>query len=78
MHTSLLVTVSVGAPCVSTCVLPGAQGATVLGMQGMGVRTPQAAEVAEATLGLARERHIPKVGMLTIGLLSMILATNLP
>ena len=75
---SLLLTVSVGAPWVSTWRLPGAQGAVVAGTHGMGVSTPQAAEVAEATVGLARERHIPKVGMLTIGLLSMILATNLP
>jgi hypothetical protein len=47
-------------------------------MHGIGVSTPQAAEVAEATVGLANERHIPKVGMLTIGLLSNMLATGIP
>ena len=78
MHISLLVLVSVGKPWVSTCGFPGAQGAVVQGTHGIGVSTPQAAEVADATVGLARERHIPKVGILTIGLLSMILATNLP
>ena len=78
MHISLLVLVSVGKPPVITCGLPGAHGATVLGTQGMGVSTPQAAEVAEATVGFANERHIPKVGMLTMGLLSMMLATNKP
>ena len=78
IHINLLDTVSVGAPSVSTIGLPGAQGAVVLGTQGMGVSTPQAAEVAEATVGLANERHIPKVGMLTMGLLSMILATGIP
>ena len=77
MHVSLLSLVRVGAPWVSTCVLPGAQGAVVFGMQGIGVSTPQAAEVAEATDGLANERHIPKVGMLTMGLLSKILAMGL-
>ena len=78
MHISLLVTVSVGKPCVITWGLPGAHGATVLGTHGMGVSTPQAAAVAEATVGLANERHIPKVGIFTIGLLSMMLATNKP
>ena len=50
----------------------------MLGTQGIGVSTPQAAEVAEATVGLAKDRHIPKVGILTMGLLSMMLATNMP
>ena len=78
MHISLLETVRVGKFWVSTWGLPGVQGARVDGMQGIGVNTPQAAEVAEATVGLASERHIPKVGMLTIGLLSMMLATGIP
>ena len=78
MHISLLFLVRVGKPWVDTMTLPGVQGATVLGTQGMGVSTPQAAEVAEATVGFAKERHIPKEGMLTMGLLSMMLATNMP
>jgi hypothetical protein len=42
-------------------------------MQGMGVSTPMAAAVAEATDGLAIDWHIPKGAMLTMGLLSMML-----
>ena len=40
------------------------------GMQGIGVSTPMAAAVAEATVGLAIDWHMPKGMMLTIGLLS--------
>ncbi len=47
---------------------PGAHGDGVTGKQGMGVKTPNAAEVAEATAGLLREEHIPNGGMLTVGL----------
>ena len=32
---------------------PGVHGATITGMQGMGVSTPAAAAVAEATVGFA-------------------------
>lgn len=49
----------------------------MLGMQGMGVSTPMAAEVADATVGLANDEHIPNEGMLTMGLKSMILAMGL-
>jgi hypothetical protein len=38
-----------------TVVEPTTQGAGVTGTQGMGVNTPSAAEVAEATEGLARD-----------------------
>lgn len=34
---------------------PGAHGAGSTGMQGIGVRTPKAAAVAEATVGLAKD-----------------------
>jgi hypothetical protein len=37
------------------------------GMQGIGVNTPCAAVVAEATVGFARDMHIPKGGIFTIG-----------
>jgi hypothetical protein len=37
---------------------PGTHGAVVAGMHGMGVKTPRAAAVAEATVGLARDVHI--------------------
>jgi len=45
---------------------PGAQG-TVTGMQGMGVRTPWAAAVADATWGFERVIHMPKGMMFPIG-----------
>jgi hypothetical protein len=57
---------------------PGVQGAVVAGTHGMGVNTPIAADVAEATVGLAMELHMPNVGMFTIGLLSMIVAAGGP
>jgi len=47
---------------------PGTHGATVLGIQGIGVSTPSAAAVAEATVGLARDVHIPNGGMFANGL----------
>jgi hypothetical protein len=39
---------------------PGIHGEEVTGMQGMGVSTPKAAEVADATIGFANELHVPK------------------
>jgi hypothetical protein len=60
----------------STVGDPGAQGAGVFGTQGIGVKTPQAAAVADATVGFARELHIPKGIMLVMGMLSMILASG--
>jgi hypothetical protein len=42
----------------------------------MGVRTPRAADVAEATVGLAMELHTPKGMILTMGTWSMILAAG--
>lgn len=56
---------------------PGAQGATVTGMHGIGVRTPIAAAVADATVGFAIERHIPKGIMFIIGTKSMMVALGL-
>jgi hypothetical protein len=60
-----------------TVGFPGVHGAGVLGIQGIGVNTPNAAAVADATVGLANEVHIPKGGILTMGLLSMIFAIGL-
>ena len=53
-------------------------GAGVTGTQGMGVSTPSAAAVADATTGLAMERHKPNGAILTIGLLSIMLPTGGP
>ena len=57
---------------------PGTQGPGVFGMQGIGVRTPSAADVAEATVGFAREMHIPNGRIFTKGALSMMLASGVP
>jgi hypothetical protein len=65
-----------GIPPSITVGEPGAHGATVTGMQGIGVRTPSAAAVAAATVGFEGDMHIPKVGMFTIGLLSMMQAAG--
>jgi hypothetical protein len=46
----------------------------MLGIHGIGVKTPSAAEVAEATVGFAKLLHIPKDIMFTNGLLSIMVA----
>lgn len=66
-----------GILAISTWGEPGAQGAGITGVQGMGVRTPRAAEVADATAGLASELHIPKGSILRKGTLSIILAAGI-
>jgi hypothetical protein len=76
VHISLEVLFKAGIPPMRKRGDPGAQGATVTGIQGMGVRTPRAADVAEATWGLAIELHAPKGMILTMGTWSMILAAG--
>ena len=76
LHMHLEVLSSAGMFPMSTLGQPGAQGAAVAGMHGMGVSTPIAAAVAAATIGLAMDWHMPKGGMFTIGLLSMMLAAG--
>src|SRR6516225_8028366 len=66
----------VGVSANKTVGAPGTQGASVTGIQGMGVSTPSAAAVAAATAGFAGETHIPNGMMLTIGSLSMIVASG--
>ena len=56
---------------------PGDHGLVVTGVQGCGVSTPMAAEVAAATCGLDSDMHMPNVGMLTIGLKSMTVPTSM-
>jgi hypothetical protein len=56
--------------------LPGTHGATVFGTQGIGVSTPKAAAVADATVGFANEVHIANGGILTIGALSIMVAAG--
>ena len=77
MQLSVQVLLTAGILAIMTVGLPGAQGVTVFGIQGMGVKTPSAAVVAEATVGLASEVHMPKGKILTMGLLSMILAAGI-
>lgn len=55
---------------------PGVQGAGVFGTHGIGVRTPDAAAVADATVGLEIDVHMPKGIILIIGAWSMIVAAG--
>lgn len=64
----ILLTNTVGAPTI--------HGAGVAGTQGTGVGTPMAAAVADIKAGLVGDMHIPNVGMLTMGLWSMIFAAG--
>ncbi len=66
-----------GTILINSCP-PGAHGATIAGMHGIGVNTPQAEAVAEATCGFAIDWHIPKGMMFTIGALSMMVALGFP
>ncbi len=73
----MLVLSRAGMLAIRAVGAPGAQGALVTGVQGCGVRTPNAAVVAAATAGLARELHIPKGAILIMGLLSVMFAAGL-
>ena len=55
----------------------GAQGPVITGAQGMGVKTPIAAEVADDTEGLAIDWHMPNDMMLVDGTTSMILPISM-
>ncbi len=67
-----------GCPPMITLGAGFSQGPAGTGMQGMGVSTPNAAAVAEATVGLARLLHVPKGGMLSIGAISVIAPAGRP
>jgi hypothetical protein len=69
--------VSAGIPPSRVFDAPGDHGA-VTGTHGIGVKTPNAAAVAEATVGLVSVVHIPNGGMLTIGALSAMFAPGTP
>ena len=68
MHMQVHDLVSAGINPAFTFVAPGIQGATVLGMQGIGVSTPIAAAVAAATCGFAGDLHTPNGLMFNMGL----------
>src|SRR5271165_1790350 len=76
IHISVEVSSRVGISASITVGAPGTHGATVMGMQGIGVSTPRAAAVAAATIGLAGDMHMPNGMMLTSGMLSMMLASG--
>lgn len=65
-----------GIPPIRTVGEPGAHGETVTGIQDCGVKTPIAAAVAAATAGFAIDVHMANGMMLTLGLLSIILAAG--
>jgi hypothetical protein len=75
MHLELLFNAGIFA--TRTVGAPGAQGAAVTGMQGIGVNAPKAAAVAAATIGFAIELHMPNGSIFTMGLLSIILAIGI-
>ena len=58
--------------------LAGIQGVTIAGTHGIGVKTPRAAAVAAATVGLESVLHIPNVAIFTIGMKSIIVARGNP
>jgi len=76
VHIHLAVLISAGWFITNTCP-GGAQGAVITGTQGIGVSAPIAAAVAEATVGLANDWHIPKGMMFVIGIISIILPINI-
>jgi len=76
VHMQVHVLFNAGIPPIMHVAEPGVHGVVVTGMQGIGVNTPRAAAVADATAGLAIDMHIPKVGMLVIGMKSIMLAAG--
>jgi hypothetical protein len=76
VHINVDVLLSAGIFPIRTVGEPGFHGAVVTGIQGIGVKTPEAAEVAEATVGFARLEHTPNGMIVTNGRLSMIVAAG--
>jgi hypothetical protein len=73
MHLALLI--SAGCPITFTCP-GGAQGAEITGTHGIGVNTPMAAAVADATVGFAIDWHIPNGIIFAMGTISIIVAIS--
>lgn len=74
IHIRVDVLFRAGALHSNTVGAPTIHGAAVAGMQGMGVGTPKAAEVAAATVGLDGDWHMPNGRMFNIGTLSNMFA----
>ena len=77
VHNNWLILSSAGAFPSITVGAPGTHGEGVFGMHGIGVRTPKAAAVAAATIGLAGLMHIPKGKMFTMGIWSFMFAAGI-
>lgn len=77
LHMSLQLLLSAGILAMRTVGEPGNQGEEVTGMQGIGVKTPKAAAVAAATIGLEGELHMPKGNIFNIGTWSIMLARGI-
>ena len=75
-HMVLLSSVKAGMLAIKTSVLPGVQGIVGIGRQGWGFKTPWLAVVAAAVSGLVSVVQLPKGGIFTIGLKSIILAAG--
>jgi hypothetical protein len=76
-HSNLLSLLRAAILPINTVGAPATQGATVAGIQGMGVRTPNAAAVADVTVGFVMLLHKPNGKILTNGILSIILAAGI-
>jgi hypothetical protein len=68
LHIHLDVLFKAGILAINTVGAPGTQGAIVIGIHGMGVKTPNAAAVAAATMGFAGELQTPNGIIFTIGI----------
>ncbi len=73
---NLHISVNAGILPIFTFGEPGTQDDTIFGTHGIGVNTPIAAAVAEATCGFAILLHTPNGNIFTIGLLSIMVAVG--
>lgn len=73
-HAHLALLSNAGIRATSTLGDGGTHGAGSTGVQGIGVRTPSAAAVADATAGFSRLEHTPNGAMLRNGTLSLTFA----
>jgi|SRR5262249_52064425 len=78
VHWQVQVDVRAGMLPICVSIAPGFHGPAITGMQGAGVSTPMAAEVAAATAGFDGVVHIPNGGMFVIGIMSWIVPAGLP
>ena len=72
---TMLESVSAGMLAIITVGIPGAHGAGIRGWQAAGAKTTGGGRMV---CGLATDMHMPKGMILTIGLLSMMLAAGGP